>query len=180
MPSLTLRPSPRRVEERPNSMQFATSHFPRGTHMPTETKAIVRRLYHEVWNKRRLEVIKELISPSHALHDPHLAGSAVGPDAYKRVLTQFIAAFPDLRFEVEDYICEEDKVAAMWTISGTHKREFRGISGTNKKIAVEGVTIHQIANGKIMDSYLNLDYLGLMEQLGVASPVGQVKGVAAT
>ncbi len=147
--------------------------------MSTETKAIVRRLYEEVWNKRRLEVANEVISPSHALHDPHLTGSAVGPDAYKRVCTQFIAAFPDLRFTVDDYISEQDKVVASWTISGTHKREFRGIPATNKKISVEGVTIHHIANGKIMDSYVNLDYLGMMQQLGVALPFDQPKSAAA-
>jgi hypothetical protein len=38
--------------------------------MPTDNKAIVRRLYEEVWNKRRLEVVNGLISPSHALNDP--------------------------------------------------------------------------------------------------------------
>ena len=83
--------------------------------MSTETKAVVRRLYEEVWNKRRLEVASEVLSPSHALHDPHLTGSAVGPEAYKRVCTQFIAAFPDLQFTVEDYISEKDKVVASWT-----------------------------------------------------------------
>ncbi|MGC1485888.1 MAG: ester cyclase [Candidatus Acidiferrum sp.] len=147
--------------------------------MSTETKAIVRRLYEEVWNKRRLEVANEVISPSHALHDQHLTGSAVGPEAYKRVCTQFIAAFPDLRFTVEDYISEKDRVVACWTISGTHKRAFRGIPATNKKISVEGVTINHIANGKIMDSYVNVDYLGMMQQLGVAPLFGQPKGAAA-
>jgi|SRR5690348_3998254 len=146
--------------------------------MPPESQAVVRRLYEELWNHRRLEVANEVISPSHALHDPHLIGSAVGPEAYKRVCTQFIAAFPDLRFTVEDYISEEDKVVARWVISGTHKREFLGVPATNKKISVEGVTIHQIANGKIIDSYLNLDYFGLMEQLGVPSGTGHSKGVA--
>jgi steroid delta-isomerase-like uncharacterized protein len=147
--------------------------------MSTETKAVVRRLYEEVWNKRKLEIVTELISPSHALHDPHLTGSAVGPDAYKRVCTQFIAAFPDLRFTVEDYISEKDKVVVSWVISGTHKREFRGISATNKKISVEGITINHIANGKIMDSYVSLDYLGMMQQLGFAPALGQPKGIAA-
>lgn len=147
--------------------------------MSTDTKAVVRRLYEEVWNKRRLEVVNEIISPSHALNDPHLIGSAVGPDAYKRVCTQFIAAFPDLKFTVEDYISEKDKVVASWTISGTHKREFRGIPATNKVISVEGVTIHLIAKGKIIDSYLKLDYLGLLQQLGVAPAFGQPKSAAA-
>ncbi len=147
--------------------------------MSTDTKAAVRRLYEEVWNKRRLDVVNELISPSHALNDPHLTGSAVGPDAYKRVCTQFLAAFPDLKFTVEDYISEKDKVVASWTISGTHKREFRGIPATNKVISVEGVTIHHIAKGKIIDSYLKLDYLGLLQQLGVAPAFGQPKSAAA-
>ncbi|MGC2529545.1 MAG: ester cyclase [Candidatus Acidiferrum sp.] len=147
--------------------------------MSTETKAVVRRLYEEVWNKRRLEVASEVLSPSHALHDPHLSGSAVGPEAYKRVCTQFIAAFPDLQFTVEDGISEKDKVVASWIISGTHKREFRGIAATNKKITVEGITIHHVANGKIMDSYVSLDYLGMMQQLGVAPAFGQSKGAAA-
>lgn len=146
--------------------------------MSPESQAVVRRLYEELWNNRRLEVANEVISPSHALHDPHLIGSAVGPDAYKRVCTQYIAAFPDLRFTVEDYICEEGKVVARWVISGTHKREFLGIPATNKKIFVEGVTIHQVANGKIIDSYLSLDYFGLLEQLGMPSGTGQPKGVA--
>jgi len=147
--------------------------------MSTDTKTVVRRLYEEVWNKRRLEVVNEIISPSHALNDPHLIGSAVGPDAYKRVSTQFIAAFPDLKFTVEDYISEKDKVVASWTISGTHKREFRGIPATNKEISVEGVTIHLIAKGKIIDSYAKLDYLGLLQQLGVAPAFGQTKSAAA-
>jgi steroid delta-isomerase-like uncharacterized protein len=144
-----------------------------------DNKAVVRRLYDEVWNKRRLEVVNEIISPSHALNDAHLAGSAVGPDAYKRVFTQFIAAFPDLRFTVEDVIAEKDKVVVSWSITGTHKREFRGISATNKKISIGGVTINHVAKGKIIDSDVSLDYFGMMQQLGVIPPIGQPKTAAA-
>lgn len=147
--------------------------------MSTETKSIVRRLYEEVWNKRRLEVVNEIISPSHALNDPHLAGSAVGPDAYKRVVTQFIAAFPDLRLKVGDVVAEKDKVVVSWAISGTHKREFRGIPATNKKVTLEGVTINHVMNGKITDSDATVDYLGLLQQFGVAQPFGQQKSIVA-
>jgi len=147
--------------------------------MSTETKAIVRRLYDEVWNKRRLEVVNEVISPSHAINDPHLVGSAVGPEAYKRVVTQFIAAFPDLHFSIEDLIAEKDKVVASWVITGTHKREFRGIPATQKRISVGGTTINHIAKGRIIDSDISLDYLGLLQQLGAVPPFGQPKGLAA-
>ena len=147
--------------------------------MPADAKSIVRRLYDEVWNKRRLEVANELISPSHALQDPHLTGSAVGPEAYKRVVTQFLAGFPDLRFTVDDIVSEKDKVAVSWTISGTQKREFRGIPATNKEVSVDGITINHVANGKIIDSCVSMDYLGMMQQLGVVPVPDPPKGAAA-
>jgi steroid delta-isomerase-like uncharacterized protein len=147
--------------------------------MASENKAIVRRLYEEVWNKRRVELVDELVSPSHAMHDNHLPDSGVGPEAYKRNVARYVTGFPDLRFTVEDMVAENDKVAVGWTISGTHKGEFRGISPTGRRVLVEGITINQIAGGKIMDSYVSWDALGLMQQLGVAPAFGPPKGASA-
>lgn len=144
-----------------------------------ENKALVRRLYDEVWNKRRLEVVNELISPSHALSGSLFSDSSVGPEAYKRLCTQFIGAFPDLRVTVGDMIAEKDQVAVTWSISGTHKREFRGVAPTNKKVSVEGITVHHIATGKILDSDVRLDHLGLMQQLGAIRVVSQKKTASA-
>jgi steroid delta-isomerase-like uncharacterized protein len=146
--------------------------------MPIDSEAIVRRLYLEVWNKRKLELVSDLISPSHALHDNNYPGSSVGPEAYKAQMALFLAAFPDLRLTVEDTVAEKDKVAASWTISGTHKGEFRGVRPTNKKISMDGITIHHIANGKIIDSYISSDTLGLMRQLGVVPALARPKGAA--
>jgi steroid delta-isomerase-like uncharacterized protein len=147
--------------------------------MSAENKAIVRRLYEEIWNKRKLELISQIISPSHALQAPNVAGSAVGPEAYKRQTTLFLAGYPDLHWAVEDLIAEEDKVVACWTISGTHKGDFMGIPATNKKVSVDGMTIHHITNGKIMDSYSNWDALGMLQQLGVVPAPGQPKSLTA-
>jgi steroid delta-isomerase-like uncharacterized protein len=143
--------------------------------MSAEAKAIVRRLYEDVWNKRKLELVSDLISPSHALHDNNSSGSSVGPEAYKAQMAVFLAAFPDLRFTVEDTVAEKDKVAASWTISGTHKGEFWGVRPTNKKVSLDGITIHHISNGKIIDSYISSDTVGLMRQLGLvpARPQGR-------
>lgn len=147
--------------------------------MSADNKAIVRQLYEEVWNKRRLELVDEIISPSHALHDPNLSGSAVGPEAYKRQVTRFITAFPDLHFTVEDIVGEKEKLAVAWTISGTHKGEFMGVPATNKKVSVDGITINHIADAKIMDSYVSWDAWGMMQQLGVVPALGAPKGAAA-
>jgi steroid delta-isomerase-like uncharacterized protein len=143
--------------------------------MSADNKAIVRRLYEEVWNKRKLEVIIEIISPSHALQGPNFFGSSIGPEAYKRQVLLFLAGYPDLHWAIEDTIAEKDKVVACWTMSGTHKGDYMGVPATNKKVSVDGMTVHQLANGKIMDSYANWDALGMMQQLGVVALPGPGK-----
>jgi len=146
--------------------------------MATDSKLIVRRLYGDVWNKRKLEVVSDLFSPSHALHDNNSIGSAVGPEAYKIQVALYLTAFPDLRFTIEDTVCEKEKLVTSWTIAGTHKGEFMGVRPTNKKITIEGISIHYLANGKIIDSSVSWDALGLMRQLGVFPVLVQPKTAA--
>jgi len=147
--------------------------------MPADNKAIVRRFYEEVWIKRRLEIVNELISPSHALQGPNIFGSSVGPEAYKRQVSNLLEAYPDLRWTIEDTIAEKDKVVACWTFSGTHKGNYMGVPATNKKVSVSGITIHHIAGGKIIDSHTNWDALGMMQQLGAVPATGQAKDASA-
>jgi len=147
--------------------------------MSAGNKALIQRLYEEVWNNRRFEVINEIISPSHALQAPNVGGTAVGPEAYKRQVLRLLAGYPDLRWTIEDLIAEEDKVVACWSMSGTHKGEYLGVPATNKKVSFDGITIHHVTNGKIMDSYSNWDALGMMQQLGVVPAVGDLKGATA-
>ena len=67
--------------------------------MPPEPKAVVRRLYEEVWNERKLQLVDELFSPSHALYYPNASDSHIGPQAYKQQVKRFVTAFPDLRLK---------------------------------------------------------------------------------
>jgi steroid delta-isomerase-like uncharacterized protein len=147
--------------------------------MSDENKTIVRRLYLELWNHRKLGLAEDLFAPSHALSDPNLSGAAVGPEAYKRQVTRFLTGFPDLRFTIDDMVCEDDKVVVSWIISGTHQGEFMGILATGKKVSVSGITIIALSHGKILDSNVIYDALGLAKQLGVTLPAGLAKGASA-
>jgi len=139
--------------------------------MSVSPREVIRRLYKEFWNERKLEVADQLVSPSHALTGPHIAGPTVGPAVYKKQLAMFVAAFPDLRFTVEETICEKDKIAASWTLTGTHKGQFLGIPPTSKQISMAGVTIHQIEDGKILDSLVMWDAISLFQQVGIKLPI---------
>ncbi len=146
--------------------------------MSLTPKEVIRRLYKEFWNERKLEVADQLVSKSHALTSPHISGLTVGPAAYKKQLGEFLGGFPDLRFTVEETVCEKDKIAAHWTFSGTHKGEFLGIAPTNKKVSITGITIHEVSEGKILDSQAIWDAISLFQQLGVELPIKLEKRAA--
>lgn len=137
-------------------------------------KTIVKRFYEEVWNEGKMKAVDAWLSPSHALVDPNTTDSMTGPEAYKVVVSRFLRAFSNLKFEVQDMVSEKDKVAASWVISGVHTGEYNGLEPTNRKISVEGISIHQIADGKIMDTYSVWDTLGLLKKVGGVVTVEKV------
>jgi steroid delta-isomerase-like uncharacterized protein len=141
-------------------------------------KEVFGRLYNSIWNDRRLEFIDKIIAKSHALGDPTVAGGGVGPAVYRRQVERFLTAFPDLKFTIDDTISEKDKLAVSWTVTGTHRGEFLGLPPTNKRVNITGITIHQIADGKSLESTAIWDAVGLLQQLGVDLPV-RIGAVAA-
>ncbi|MGB2663987.1 MAG: ester cyclase [Candidatus Acidiferrum sp.] len=134
-------------------------------------KLLFGRLYYSVWNERRLEYIDQVIAETHALGDPTVSGRGVGPSAYRRQVERFLTGLPDLKFIVDDTVSEGEKLVVYWTITGTHRGEFLGVPPTNKRVSFTGITINQISNGKILESTVIWDGLGLMKQFGIDLPI---------
>ena len=129
-------------------------------------KALVRRLYEEALNKGNLAVVDEIIAPNYVRHG--LApGVPLGPESTKQVFAAMHTAFPDLRTTVEPMVGEGDKVAAQLTHSGTHKGEFRGIAPTGKQVTVTTIGIYRFAGNKLEEAWIQMDELGMLQQLGV-------------
>ena len=74
---------------------------------------------------------------------------------------------------MKDQIAEGDKVLSRWEVHATHQGALLGIPPTGKSFTVSGMTVDQIANGKIIQSWINWDTLGLMQQIGVIPKLGQ-------
>jgi steroid delta-isomerase-like uncharacterized protein len=142
-------------------------------------KLLFGRLYHSVWNERRLEFIDQVIAETHALGDPTVSGRGVGPTAYRRQVERFLKGLPDLKFTVDDTISENDKLVVYWTVSGTHSGELLGVPPTNRKVTFSGISICLIADGKILESTVMWDVWGLLKQMGIDLPV-QLEMMAAS
>ncbi len=76
--------------------------------------------------------------------------------------------FPDIVFSIQEQITEgADKVRQpLYEWTGTHKGEFLGIAATDRHVRVWGIVIDRIENGRIKDTRIIMDTLGLMIQLG--------------
>jgi steroid delta-isomerase-like uncharacterized protein len=135
--------------------------------MSENNKTIVRRLIEEVWNKGNLSVADELFTPNYEHHDPSSPDFGRGPESEKKRATLYRSAFPDLRLTIEDVISEDDTVMTRWSCNGTHKGDLSGIAPTGKHFTISGITVSRLSNGKVAESYVNWDALGLMQQLGV-------------
>jgi len=128
-------------------------------------KALYRRFIEEVFNQGRLEKVGELLSPDYVFHDAP-PGMPTGPDGVRQTLTMFRAAFPDLNITFEDQVAEGDKVCSRTVMHGTHKGGIFGIAPTGRAVAMGGMTMVSIADGRVRESWVKNDVLGLMNQLG--------------
>ena len=131
-----------------------------------QNKSIVRRWIEEGWNKHNLAVIDEVYAPNFVQHEPE-PQTVKSSEALKQYVGTYLTAFPDLQLSIEDLIAEGDKVVWRFVSNGTHTGPFMGIPATGKKGIITGIVIFRLENSRIAEVWLNIDALGLLQQLGV-------------
>jgi predicted ester cyclase len=94
-------------------------------------------------------------------------------EAWRQFSGSFAEAFPDLRLTVQDIVAEGDTVAARVAFRGTHRGEFQGIPPTGKEVAFSSMEFNRVVDGKVEEHWVELDLLGLMQQLGAIPEPGQ-------
>jgi predicted ester cyclase len=131
-----------------------------------QNKDIIRR-YSEEEDKGNLsEIIDELAAPDVVYHYPN-NDELRGLDTLKLNRVQLHKAFPDIKHTIEYQIAEDDLVATHYTWSGTHEGEFLGVEPTGKKMTLTILETCRLKNGKIIEAWVEFEFLGFMQQLGM-------------
>jgi steroid delta-isomerase-like uncharacterized protein len=130
-----------------------------------DNKSVIRAFVEDVINQGRLERADDIVIEDFVELDP-LPGQAQGRDGLKEVIRQIRSAFPDILWTIDEMVAEGDKVFSRFTWSGTHEGSFLGISATGRRITVKGMVIDRLADGRMADSRILMDTLGMMQQLG--------------
>lgn len=136
-------------------------------------KALVQRFVEEVWNQGNVAVINELVSPDFVEHAlwPDVMRNGPADASPREQISHDVAIFrgglPDLVVTIDQLLSSEDKVTAVTTHRGTPTHRDTAISWAD-------ISIYQIADGKIAESWILWDRLGFWQQLGIVPPTREL------
>jgi steroid delta-isomerase-like uncharacterized protein len=131
-----------------------------------ENKAIARRFL-QAWSAGGQSVVDELAAPDLVVSYSHFDEPLHGAEAFKSMLSQTFASFPDMQITPDELVAEGDKVVVHWTYRATHRKGMVfGMRATGRRVRVSGITVYRIAAGRVLEETGVVDALSLMFQLG--------------
>jgi len=135
-----------------------------------QNKRTIERLYEEVVNQGRLEVLDEICQPDHVEHNP-FPDQLQGREGLKQRASMVRAAFNPI-FTLDHVIAEGDKVAVMWTNTGTDSAGWMGNPPSGKTVTIQGVDIHLFRDGRLAEHWDVVDVYGQLVQIGAIPAPG--------
>ena len=131
-----------------------------------ENKRLVRRFYEEIDNGN-LDVTDELVAADYVDHNPPpFPGLPPGREGVKQAFKIFWEATPG-HHNIEDQIAEGDKVVTRLTSYGKHEGDLPGAPRTGNDLRMTSITIHRLADGKLIEKWAEKDLIGFLKQIGV-------------
>ncbi len=131
-----------------------------------QDKKLASRFPLEVVNQRKLNLLDEITAPNAVEHavPPGMPPTVEGT---KMFFGMMFAAFPDLKYTVEDTIGEDDRIAQRVTAHGTMKGDFLGMPATGKSATWSEMHIVRVKDGRVVEHWGIVDQVGMMTQLGL-------------
>ena len=121
-----------------------------------DNEQLIRRFYDECWNTGNTAAIDAFVAPAYQAQ-------------YLDTMRATHAAFPGLRWVLDEMVAEGDTVAVRWTLQGTQRGDYLGIAPTGNRVNWPGATFFHLAGGKIADRTVHADPGALRQQLGASS-----------
>ena len=87
-------------------------------------------------------------------------------EEYKAFFEGFNAAFSNMEYRTLALVADEQCVAARFFVGVDHTGEFNGLAPTGKRVEFTGQAIYRLENGLIAETWLQLDSLSFLSQIG--------------
>lgn len=129
----------------------------------------VHKIFDQAFNQGNLAIVDELVSVDSTTHIPGW-GMPSNRLGFKQMIVTLRSAFSDLHCIVEEEIEQADKLAALWTMHGTHTGSFFGNSATGRLVEVQGFIFAHTVDGQIVEEWMMIDQMSVLQQIGIVPP----------
>lgn len=133
-----------------------------------QSKAVAQRLFEEVFNHGRLDVIDELVAEDALEHEALPVSTGEMRTDLRAWITELRRAFPDYHIEIEDLIAEGDRVVVRERVTGTNSGPLLGIAPTGRRFCIDAIDIVRVDEGRIVEHWGLSDGTTMVRQLGLA------------
>lgn len=140
---------------------------------PEKNQERVRAFYEQVIGKHALDRIPEYVSRDFVDHDPMPGVPGEGVESARATFGTLASAFPDMTMNIRDMYALDNTVISRIEMRGTHRSEFAGVPATGKSVAVQGIDILRLEDGKAVEHWGQWDMMGMMQQLGAVPEVSK-------
>jgi steroid delta-isomerase-like uncharacterized protein len=131
---------------------------------PMSPRDLALRWFHEVWNERNPDTIREMLAPDAVGHTE--GGEMVGPEAFIELFHRpFLEAFPDVKVTPQAVIESGTDVAVRWSACCTHSGNAFGIEATGRKLTFQGVSWFKVRDGIFVEGWDHWNFSGFMQAL---------------
>lgn len=137
-----------------------------------ENKAIIRRYIEVGWSTGDMSAVEAAIDPNYRRHQPNMVMAVESEKDLEQLITMYRTGVPDLDIKIQHIVAEDDWVVTRVLCKGTHTGELAGIPPTGKSLDFTASDFFQMADGKVIESWHNVDDLGLLQQIGIIPALG--------
>ncbi len=133
-----------------------------------ENKDLIRRYVQAIDDNQSSDwsVLDEYIAEDFVAHTPPLPGVSLDREGMKQAAEMFRVGTPG-RHEIVMQVAEGDLVVSYVLGQGVHSGELFGIPATNNHVETEGIAIHRVRDGKIVEYWAVVDGVRVLQQMGV-------------
>lgn len=133
-----------------------------------ENKDLIRRYLSAIDANQtdNWDVLDNYIADDFVAHNAPAPGVTLDRAGMKQAAEIFRVGAPGTH-EIVMQVAEGDLVVSCIRGHGVHRGELFGIPATNKSVETEGIAIHRIGDGKIIEYWSVVDFAGILAQLGL-------------
>lgn len=130
-----------------------------------ENKALIAHMHSELVEARDKGAVERFFAADFVSHS---MPAPLTPDreGARRFMEGVAEALPDLTVEVQLMVAEGDLVAVRSIMRGTHRGELMGVPPSGRRVAIDGIDILRVVDGRIVEHWGLTNVLGFLEQSG--------------